>query len=103
MSFEDALKSATDGTIIDFEVSPGTRETRVPSGYNEWRKRIEARLKAAPERGKANDELIGALSGLLGVPCVNIEITAGATNSKKSVKIKGISRDEIIRILKGRV
>jgi len=103
MSFEDALKTASDGTIIDFEVSPGTRETKVPSGYNEWRRRIEARLKAAPERGKANEELIGALSALLGVPSTRIEITAGTTNSRKSLKIKGMARDEIIKILRGRV
>jgi uncharacterized protein (TIGR00251 family) len=103
MSFEDAVRAASDGAIIDFEVSPGTREVRVPSGYNEWRKRIEAKLKAPPERGKANDELIEALSSLLGVPAARIEITSGATNSRKSVKVKGATREGIIKTLGGKL
>ncbi len=64
MSFEDAIKVSSDGIILDMEISPGVKETKVPSGYNEWRKRIEARLKAPPEKGKANEELIKALSEL---------------------------------------
>lgn len=103
MSFEDAIRPASDGTIVDFEVSPGAKETKVPAGYNEWRKRIEVKLKAPPEKGKANEELIGALSALLGVPAARIAITAGAINSKKSIKILGITREDVIKTLKGRI
>ncbi len=101
MSFEDAVRAASDGVLIDFEVSPGAKETRVPSGYNEWRRRIEARLKAPPERGRANEELIGELSALLGVPESGIAITSGARDSRKSVKVTGASRDEVLKRLGG--
>jgi uncharacterized protein (TIGR00251 family) len=103
MSFEDAIKNASDGVIIDLEVSPGARETKVPSGYNEWRKRLEVKLKAPPERGKANEELIEALSALFGVPSARMEITSGATNSRKSIKVKGIKREEAIKTLRGKI
>ncbi len=103
MSFEDAIRQASDGIIVDFEVSPGAKETKVPAGYNEWRKRLEVKLKAPPERGKANEELIEALSALLGVPAARIAITAGATNSKKSIKIPGVKREDAIKTFGERI
>ena len=99
MSFEDAIRSVPDGTIIDFEVSPGAMETKVPAGYNQWRKRILIKLKAQPERGKANEELIEALSSLFQVPSARIQITSGATNSRKSVKVKGFDRADAVKTL----
>lgn len=103
MSFEDAVRSSADGVLLEFDVSPGARRTEVPSGYNEWRKRIEAKLKAPPEKGKANEELVGALSDLFGVPESSIEIASGATNSRKSILIRGMTRESIINVLRGRI
>ena len=103
MSFEDAVRSAKDGTVIDFEVSPGSKSTNVPSGYNQWRKRIEAKLQAPPEKGRANEELIKSLSTMFNVPTSSIEITAGATDSRKSIKLLGVSRDTVISTLRGKL
>jgi uncharacterized protein len=103
MSFEDALRPTSGGTIIDFDVTPGARETRVPSGYNEWRRRIEAKLRAPPEKGRANEELLKALSGLFDVPGSRISIVSGATDSKKSVKVSGLAREDAIKTLRGRI
>lgn len=103
MSFEDAIRAAGNGVVIDFDVSPGAKVTAVPSGYNEWRKRIEAKLRAPPEKGKANEELIDALSGLLGVSASSVEITSGATNSRKSIKVTGMSRDAIVNAFRSRL
>ncbi|HTY89722.1 MAG TPA: DUF167 domain-containing protein [Methanocella sp.] len=103
MSFEDAVRAAQGGAVIDFDVSPGAKETRVPSGYNEWRKRIEVKLKAPPERGKANEELIVELSSLLGVPESSIEITSGTKESRKSVRVTGLKREDIVKTLGGKL
>ncbi len=103
MSFEDAIRPASDGAIIDLEASPGARETKVPAGYNQWRKRLLVKLKAPPERGKANEELIDALARLLNVPSVSIEITSGATNSRKSVKVRGMAREDVVKALRGKI
>ena len=101
MSFEDAIKQTKDGVVIDFEVTPGAKVTVVPSGYSVWRKRVEVKLRAPPEKGKANEELIEALADLFGVPSASIEITSGATNSRKSIKIYGVSLATIIATLRG--
>lgn len=103
MSFEDAIKSARDGVLIDFEVTPSSKSPAVPSGYNTWRKRIEARLHAPPEKGKANEELITALSGLLNVSAGSIEITSGSTNSWKSVKVRGVTPDDVKKCFRGKI
>ncbi len=103
MTFEDAIRPASDGTFIDIEASPGARETRVPAGYNQWRKRLLVKLKAPPERGRANAELIEALARVLGVPPASIEITSGATDSKKSVKVRGLNRETVVDALRGKV
>jgi uncharacterized protein len=103
MSFEEAIRATKDGTVVDFEVSPGSRSAEVPSGYNPWRKRIEVKLKAQPEKGKANDELIKALSDIFKVPSTSIEITSGATNSRKSVLVRGISAEAATKVLGGRL
>lgn len=103
MSFEDAVRAAPGGTAIDFDVSPGAKVTLVPSGYNAWRRRLEAKLRAPPERGRANEELVEALASLLGVPSSSIEITAGARDSRKSVFIAGARREGVLRALGGRL
>ncbi len=103
MSFEEAIRPASGGTVIDIEASPGAKETKVPAGYNPWRKRILVKLKAPPERGKANGELVDSLARLLGVSSVRIEIMSGATDSRKSLKINGMAPEEVARALRGKV
>jgi uncharacterized protein (TIGR00251 family) len=101
MSFEDAVKQTKDGVVIDFEVTPGAKSTIVPSGYSVWRKRVEVKLRSPPEKGRANEELIEALSDIFKVPSSGIEITSGATNSRKSIKLHGVTLDAVISTLRG--
>ena len=103
MPLEDAVRPSADGVLFEFDVSPGARKTEVPSGYNEWRKRIEVKLKAPPEKGKANEELLQALATIFQVPTSRIEITSGATNSKKSILIHGLDREKALGVLRGLV
>ena len=48
---------------------------------------IKIRIKAAPEKGKANDELIKFLSQELHIPREAISILAGKTEQIKLIKI----------------
>ena len=96
MSFEEAIKDLGSGVLLEIEVTPGSRTISVPSGYNEWRKRIEVKLTKNAQKGKANEQLIECLAQLLGVSSSNISINSGATSSKKSLLIKGISYQQVI-------
>ncbi|NJD78734.1 MAG: YggU family protein [Candidatus Methanoperedens sp.] len=95
---KDAVRQAKDGVILDLEISPGAKETAV-HGYNPWRKRIEIRLSARAEKGKANAELILFLASILKVNSRHIQIITGSTNSKKSVKIAGMNAPDILNAL----
>jgi uncharacterized protein len=103
MTFEEAIRATKDGAIIDFEVSPGAKSAEVPSGYNPWRKRIEGKIRAPPEKGKANDELINALSDLFDVPAKDVEILSGATSSRKSILVRGITATDAAKVFGGKL
>ncbi len=49
---------------------------------------IKIRIKAAPEKGKANTELIKFLSKTLNTPKENIKILSGKTEQLKLIKIQ---------------
>ena len=95
---KEAIRQTEDGVILDLEISAGAKETKV-HGYNPWRKRIEIRLSERAEKGKANAELISFLSGLFAVNSRNIRISAGLTNSRKSVKIMDVNATDILKVL----
>lgn len=49
------------------------------------------RVTAAPERGRANDELIKFLSGLFGCDRRDVTVVSGASGRDKLVQVNGIS------------
>ncbi|WP_292463088.1 DUF167 domain-containing protein [Methanolobus sp.] len=100
MSFEDAIRTAQDGTIIDVEVTPGAKRACIPGGYNPWRKRIEVKLSENAQKGKANEQLVESFSSLFGVRTAEVSIVAGMKNTKKSVLILGIGRERAVSVLK---
>jgi uncharacterized protein len=103
MSFEEAIKDLNSDISVDIEVTPGSRSVSVPSGYNEWRKRIEVKLTKNAQKGKANEQLIECLSELFGISSSDIVISSGATSSKKSLLIKGISYQKAVSIFAARL
>lgn len=103
MSFEEAIKDQGSDIIVDIEVTPGSRSVSVPSGYNEWRKRIEVKLTKNAQKGKANEQLVECLAELFKISSSNILISSGATSSKKSLLIKGISYKQAVSIFGARL
>ncbi|MGI5993171.1 MAG: DUF167 domain-containing protein [Methanosarcina sp.] len=98
MSFEEAIKDLGSDIIVDIEVTPGSRSILVPSGYNEWRKRIEVKLTKNAQKGKANEQLMERLAELFGISSSDVIINSGATSSKKSILLKGISYKQAVSI-----
>lgn len=52
---------------------------------------IKIRIKAPPEKGKANKELIKFLSRELDMPTDQISIIAGKTEALKLIKLHGLN------------
>jgi uncharacterized protein len=96
VDFSKAVRLTKEGTEIDVMVSPHSNSSGI-QGIDEWRGRIIVKIRAPPEAGKANKELIELFSSLLG----KAELGRGSTNRMKTVVV-AMGRDDVLRILEGR-
>ena len=71
---------------LRIKVIPKSAKNQVVDIMND--ETIKIRIKAAPEKGKANEELIKFLSEELGVLEKNVLIISGAHEPLKLVKVK---------------
>lgn len=58
--------------------------------------RVTVRVTAAPEGGKANDEVVALLAKRLRVPKSGVRIVRGHRSQDKRIRIDGLSSAEII-------
>ena len=56
---------------------------------------FKVKVTAPPVEGKANEALITLLSKKLGIPKGRIEIVSGKSSRMKSIRVEGLSIDEI--------
>jgi uncharacterized protein (TIGR00251 family) len=96
MQTEDAIEDHPDGVIIRFDVVPGASRVKVPSGFNPWRRSLEAKLTEKPTRGKANKQLISEVSSLLEVSRDCVQVISGQKSSRKVVLVRGIDVEKAV-------
>jgi uncharacterized protein (TIGR00251 family) len=85
-------------TIIRVRVLPRTSKNQivgVDGGV------FKVKLTAPPVEGKANKALVQFLAKKLGLPKRDIEIVSGEHSREKSIRINGLSVDEVLGILTG--
>lgn len=90
-----AVTEVQDGILVDVEVSPKSKKFEV-IGYNEWREKIEIRIKSVPQKGKANKEIVNEFSNLTGS---QVEIISGLKSQHKTLKVYNISKLDFLAIL----
>ena len=56
---------------------------------------LKVKIRAVPEKGNANDELIAYLSSILDVPKSRISWLKGHTSKIKQVHIEGMSLEDV--------
>lgn len=89
------IRETDNGILVDIEVS--TRSYRFEiSGYNQWRERVEIKIKSPPLKGKANKEIVNQFSKLTSR---NVKIVSGHKSRFKTLKIMKMSKNELIDIL----
>lgn len=99
MDISEAVKPHPLGCTISFEVVPGSSRLSVPSGYNIWRRSLEAHLTEEPSRGRANRQLTLGLSMALGVGEAQIEVLSGQKSARKLLLVKGMAAGEVVAAL----
>ena len=60
-------------------------------------------MAAPPERGRANEALVGLLADALGVPRSSVRVVAGQTGRAKQVEIQTLDPREVERRLERKV
>ena len=83
-------------TRLRLRVAPGARRSAVVGRHGDgWK----LRGAAAPERGRANEEVVSLLAETLDVPRSDIRLVSGLGARDKIVELAGLEPDEIERRL----
>ncbi len=84
MSVNECYDILADRLVLRVRVTPG-------AGKNELRGvrdgELWVRVAAAPEKGRANLELVRYLAGLLGVPRSEVRMASGAASRHKKLSL----------------
>lgn len=77
-------------------VSPGARRSEVVGRLGDaWKLRV----RSAPERGRANDEVTELLAHALRLPARDVRIVSGHASREKLVELDGLTVEEAERRL----
>ena len=79
---------ASGGLKVRLKVTPKARANRI-GAISEDGSCLKVAVTAAPERGKANDRVIGLLAKAWGLPKSRLAVTAGAASRLKTVFVEG--------------
>jgi len=77
---------------LTLKIVPGASQDKVVGRLGDA---LKLRVRAQPERGKANAAVLALLAQYLQVPESSISIVAGYTASSKIVEITGLSNAEL--------
>ncbi|MGZ8686827.1 MAG: DUF167 domain-containing protein [Gaiellaceae bacterium] len=81
---------------LRLRVSPGATRAAVVGRYGDaWK----VRVTAAPERGRANDDVVELIADSLGVVRPDVRLVAGLSSRDKVVELSGITFEEAERRL----
>lgn len=101
-SFVEGIKMfyrlEADALILQIKVSANASKSEIKKQKTD--EYLEVRVAAVRDKGKANEELIAYLSGILKVPKSHIEILSGSTAPHKRVKIASKTPSEALEKLK---
>jgi uncharacterized protein (TIGR00251 family) len=79
---------------LRLRVSPGAARTELAGRHGDaWK----VRVSAAPERGRANEAVVGLLAERLGVPRRSLSVVSGQSSRDKVVELRGLAADEAER------
>ncbi len=81
---------------ITVHVQPNAAQNKV-AGFRDGI--LQVSIAAPPIKGKANQELVKFLSSLLGVSKSSLSIEKGMTGKKKTVVVRGLGQDQVLRLL----
>ena len=79
-------------TKLKLKVVPGASQSCIVGWLGDA---LKIKIVAAPEKGKANKEVLSLLSKVLSVPIVDLSLVSGLGSAHKSLEVTGLTLDEI--------
>ena len=86
-----AFTATRDGLAVRVRVTPNAGADRIEGveTRDDGAEVIRVRVRAVPDKGKANAAVIALLAAALGVPKAAVRLTSGATARQKALHIAG--------------
>ena len=89
-----AARDLDAGAVLSLRVKPHAARAMLLGWHGEA---LKLAVRAAPERGRANDEVLAVLAEALSVPLAALVLEAGAASQDKRVRVHGIGAAELRR------
>lgn len=83
-------------TVLAIKAVPGASRDEISGALGE---RLKVRISAPPEDGKANKAVVRLIADALEVSPNEVELVAGASRAEKTLLIRGLSPEEVVRRL----
>lgn len=85
--------------LLKVKVSPGASRNEIKAWSDDV---LRVRVKAPPEKGKANKELRRYLAKILGIAPRQVTVRSGDTSRNKILAIEGLSDTDLVSLLSER-
>ena len=95
MISKNAIQESENNVIVKLHVKPSSKKQEL--FLDSIDKKIVVFVKAPPDKGKANKELIKFIAKILGKNSSDITIIAGQTSQDKTIKINNSTISDIER------
>ena len=94
---QPACRAVAGGTAVGVKVSPGASRDRVAGVMADGT--IKIQVRAAPEKGKANDAVVRLLASALGVSPKDVAVVRGLRSPRKELVVAGVTVEAARRAL----
>lgn len=88
----DLLRQTEAGTLLHIRVTPKAAAERVGGVHDHC---LKIAVTVAPEKGKANAQVVKLLARALDLPKTAVRVVAGETDRRKTVLLQGLSPQEV--------
>ena len=92
---ETCIRISKDALFLDIKAAPGASKSAVGEVQGG---RLKVRIAAAPEDGKANEELRSFLARLLGLPKKDIVLESGEKSRLKTLRLPVSAEDKLEKL-----
>src|SRR5262245_38209867 len=94
------IKPHAEGAILSVRAQPGAKRNAV---LGEQASSLKVAVTAPPEDGRANAALVELLRDWLDMKRSQVELAGGATNRNKTFLIRGLTPDELAKLISSKL